>query len=192
MSKAENTGWARILPHTGNTDSQGYSLEVAYGTESPAAHLGRPIDPHSNYHIHTGPGVRHGKLENTGLMDALLVHVPKVRAAYSYYGQHFLHRLPGTPATYDVVLRTVHFGQSLMPFINGCTFDIGRQYEELPHAYTALGEVSTGLLTGIEPELWKYGGNKCVLTKPFDTEQFMAKMIHAHDSPISSRSAAST
>lgn len=52
MSKAENQGWATIIPHTGIVDSQGYSLEVAYGTESNCAHLGQPIDPHSNYHVH--------------------------------------------------------------------------------------------------------------------------------------------
>lgn len=184
MSKAENQGWATIMPHTGIVDRQGYSLEVAYGTESCHAHLGRPIDPHSNYHYHTGPGVRNGKLENTGLMDALLPHVPQVRAAYMYYGQHFMHRPPNIPATYGDVLRTVHFGQSLLPFINGCAFDIGRHYKELPHAYTALGEVSTGLLTGIEPEMWRYKGNRSILNKPFDTEQFIAKMIHAPSSPM--------
>lgn len=184
MSKAENQGWATIIPHTGIEDSQGYSLEVAYGTESSCAHLGQPIDPHSNYHAHTGPGVRHGKLENTGLMDALLPHVPKVRDAYMYYSQHYLHRQPNNPATIGEVLRVVHFGQAFLPFINGCAFDIGRQYKELPHAYTALGEVSTGLLTGIEPEMWRYNGNRRILNKPFDIEGFTTEMIHAHSSPM--------
>lgn len=184
MSKSENNGWGSLLPYAGDVDSQGYSLEVAYGTESCHAHLGRPIDPHSNYHYHTGPGVRNGKLENTGLMEALLPHIPKVRDAYMYFIQQYMHRKPNTPATYGDVLHTVHFGQSLMPFINGCVFDVSRKYGDLPHAYTALGEVSTGLLTGIEPVMWKYSGNRHILTKPFDTGPFMARMIHAQDSPM--------
>lgn len=133
-----------------SNDADGFSWEIAYGTEHKNAHAGYPTDAHSRYTRATfGPDdIRDDgqSITNTGLYEALRPHMPSVKSSLASARSNMLGIDIGHIATWDQVLYVFYAGQFLAPYL---LTHRGIDPNSLPHAYLVLAEASTGMVTGL-------------------------------------------
>ncbi|HNS94906.1 MAG TPA: hypothetical protein PKG71_02980 [Candidatus Woesebacteria bacterium] len=156
-----------------SNDADGFSWDVAYGTEHKNAHAGYPTDSHSRYNRATfGPDdIRDDShsITNTGLYEALRPHMPSVKSSLASARSNMLEIDIGHIATWDEVLHVFDAGQFLAPYlVSHRRVDPNR----LPHAYLVLAKASTGMVTGLRHML-KTVFNRHIqkLDQVFDDEQ---------------------